>query len=143
MRNADGVPDLTTGRVTLERIGARAQLVVSTSRPISDPLLRLTLQAGCDNAVRREYMLLLDPAPIETPIVAAVAPPKSDTAAPVTAAPPARTNAGTPTTTGASGGAAATARVQTRRPREPRARRPSTVAGSNAASTQPAGPAPQ
>jgi pilus assembly protein FimV len=69
-RASDGIPELQTGRVALERIGSRAQIVLSTSRAVNDPLLRLTLQAGCDNPVRREYMLMLDPAAIDAPVVA-------------------------------------------------------------------------
>jgi hypothetical protein len=67
---SDGIPELQTGRVALERIGSRAQIVLSTPRAVNDPLLRLTLQAGCDNPVRREYVLMLDPAAIEAPIIA-------------------------------------------------------------------------
>src|SRR6059058_3170853 len=48
-RDGDGVPELQIGRVTLERIGTRAQIALSTTRAVNDPLLRLTLQAGCDN----------------------------------------------------------------------------------------------
>ena len=51
-RVSDGIPELQTGRVALERIGSRAQIVLSTPRAVNDPLLRLTLRAGCDNPVR-------------------------------------------------------------------------------------------
>jgi hypothetical protein len=82
-RDSDGVPELQPGRITLERIGARAQLVVSSPRAVNDPLLRLTVQAGCDNPIRREYVLLLDPLPIEAPMVANDgAPTRTDAAAP-------------------------------------------------------------
>ena len=69
-RASDGIPELQAGRVALERIGSRAQIVLSTPRAVNDPLLRLTLQAGCDDPVRREYVLMLDPAAIEAPVIA-------------------------------------------------------------------------
>ena len=93
-RDGDGVPELQTGRITLERIGARAQLVVSSPRAVNDPLLRLTVQAGCDNPIRREYVLLLDPLPIEAPLIANEATPlRTDIAAPSAAEAGVRANA--------------------------------------------------
>jgi pilus assembly protein FimV len=95
-RDGDGVPELQTGRVTLERVGGRAELVVSTTRAVNDPLLRLTVQAGCDNSIRREYVLLLDPLSIEAPLVANDgAPPRTDAAAANAADAGVRANAGT------------------------------------------------
>ena len=70
-RDADGIPQLLFGRVDLERAPSRTQLVVTDARPVNDPVVRLTIQAGCDIAMRREYTLLMDPPPIEAPLVAA------------------------------------------------------------------------
>ena len=72
-RDADGIPQLLFGRVDLERAPSRTQLVVTDARPVNDPVVRLTIQAGCDIAMRREYTLLMDPPPIEAPLVAAEA----------------------------------------------------------------------
>ena len=68
---ADGVPEILFGRVNVERSAAGTTLVVTSSRPVQDPVVRLTLQAGCETSVRREYTLFMDPPAIETPIVAA------------------------------------------------------------------------
>ena len=45
---ADGIPNLLYGRVIVERSAAGTTLVVTTPRPVSDPIVRLTLQAGCE-----------------------------------------------------------------------------------------------
>jgi pilus assembly protein FimV len=89
-RDADGVPQLAFARVGLEQTAAGAMLVVTNTRPVNDPALRVTIQAGCDTAVRREYVLLLDPPPVETPLVAADAAPAGDAVAeaPQVAVPP-------------------------------------------------------
>lgn len=67
---ADGVPELLFGRVNVERSASGTTLVVTSSRPVQDPVVRLTIQAGCETSVRREYTLLMDPPAIETPVVA-------------------------------------------------------------------------
>jgi hypothetical protein len=88
-RDADGIPQLAFGRVSLERTSSGAQLVVTNARPVNDPVLRLTLQAGCNTAVRREFVLFMDPPPIETPLVAADSVLRNDLpAAPPPAPPP-------------------------------------------------------
>jgi len=56
-----GAPQLLTGRVSVERNAASTRVIVTTPRAIEEPALRLTLEAGCSNTVRREYVLLLDP----------------------------------------------------------------------------------
>jgi pilus assembly protein FimV len=68
VRDADGVPQVTQARIVLERTPSGAQLVVTTPRAIDEPVIRVALQAGCENAVRRDYTLLLDPVPIDPPI---------------------------------------------------------------------------
>jgi len=66
---ADDVPQIVFGRVGLERTPSGARIIVTQPRPTNDPVVRLTVQAGCDTAVRREYTLFMDPPPIETPQV--------------------------------------------------------------------------
>ncbi len=56
-----GPPRLLTGRVTIDRSTAGAQLMVTTARPVNDPVVRLAVQAGCDGTTRRDYVVLLDP----------------------------------------------------------------------------------
>ncbi|MEO8302511.1 MAG: hypothetical protein ABI724_00150 [Betaproteobacteria bacterium] len=116
-REGDGVPQQLFGRVSLERTSAGSQLVITNARPVNDPALRVTVQAGCENAIRREYVLLMDPPPIEAPLVAAesVTPGGVAEAAPPpqvlpTARPPARATARE------GAGAAPRASVDTARP---------------------------
>jgi hypothetical protein len=56
-----GTPRLLTSRVTIDRGAAGPQLVVTTGRPVSEPVVRLAVQAGCEGTTRRDYVLLLDP----------------------------------------------------------------------------------
>jgi hypothetical protein len=55
-----GAPQLLTGRVSLERNAANMRLIVTSPRAIDEPALRISLEAGCGNTVRRDYVLLLD-----------------------------------------------------------------------------------
>ena len=71
-----------SGRVSFERNASGAQLVVTNARPVHDPVVRLTLQAGCETAMRRDYVLLMDPPPIEAPLVAVDSTPPNEVAAP-------------------------------------------------------------
>ncbi len=84
-RESDGVPQLLFGRVNVERTPAGTRLVTTNGQPVNDPIVRITLQAGCESAVRREYTLFLDPPAIEAPVVAADAAPPE----PVVTPPPA------------------------------------------------------
>jgi hypothetical protein len=56
-----GPPRLLTGRVTIDPTAAGPQLLVTTARPVNEPVVRLAVQAGCDGTTRRDYVLLLDP----------------------------------------------------------------------------------
>jgi len=91
-RSGDGIPEILTARIALERTASGARLVVTTIRPVDDPVVKVTLQAGCGATVRREYTLLLDPQPIDTPVAnetATVPPPAADAAGRPEAAAPA------------------------------------------------------
>ena len=57
----NGPPRLLTGRVTIDRTAAGAQLLVTTARAVNEPVVRRAVQAGCDGTTRRDYVLLLDP----------------------------------------------------------------------------------
>ena len=50
-----------TARVSLERLAASERLVVTSVEPMVEPVLHLTVRAGCEAGARREYVLLLDP----------------------------------------------------------------------------------
>jgi hypothetical protein len=70
---APGTPQLLTGRVSVERNAANTRLIVTTPRPVDEPALRLSLQAGCGDTMRRDYVLLLDPQGTESSTVVASA----------------------------------------------------------------------
>jgi len=92
-RDADGIPQVLFGRVAVERTSAGAQLVITSPRPVHDPVVRVTVQAGCETSMQREYTLLMDPPAIEAPVVAAESTPREAVAAPQP--PPAARAAGT------------------------------------------------
>ena len=75
-------PELLFGRVNVERSSAGTNLVITNPRPVNDPVVRLTIQAGCESAVRREYTLFMDPPAVEVPVVAAEAAPREAAVAP-------------------------------------------------------------
>jgi len=55
------VPSLAVGRIEVERGAEGSFLRVTTSEPIDEPVLRVVLEIGCRQRVRREFTLLLDP----------------------------------------------------------------------------------
>lgn len=136
----DGIPDITSARVVLERTAQGARAVVTTPRPISDPVVRLTLQAGCDSTIRREYTLLLDPLPIDIP-VAATEPAPATTPAPrvltTPIVPPPAIAGGTGSTTGDGGRTVPAAPKARPAP----TRRAAAASGSGAAAAAAGGPA--
>ena len=66
-------PQLLTGRVSVERNAASTRLIVTTPRAMNEPALRLSVQAGCGDTMRRDYVLLLDPQGTESNAVTASA----------------------------------------------------------------------
>ena len=72
-RETDGIPQIAFARVALERTPTGAQLLIASSRPVNDPVVRVSVQAGCDQVVRRDYTLLMDPPAIDPPQAVAVA----------------------------------------------------------------------
>jgi len=57
----DGLAIPVTARVSLERLAAAERLVVTSVEPMVEPVLHLTVRAGCEAGARRDYVLLLDP----------------------------------------------------------------------------------
>jgi len=55
----DAVPSLDDGQVTIDP--QRGQLRIESRRPISEPTLRVVVEIGCAQFVRRAFTLLLDP----------------------------------------------------------------------------------
>ena len=55
------VPMLTRGRLTIEQRGGSLRLRIVSGETINDPLLQVSLHAGCGAEVVRNYLLLIDP----------------------------------------------------------------------------------
>jgi hypothetical protein len=58
----DGLGDVVTAKVSLERAAASPRLLVTTAQALYQPALRVNIEAGCQSPVRRSYALLLDQA---------------------------------------------------------------------------------
>jgi hypothetical protein len=69
--SADTLPTLSQARLTLEEHGAERSLRVDSLLPVNEPILRVTIEAGCMQRVRREFVLLLDPPESATPNIVA------------------------------------------------------------------------
>jgi hypothetical protein len=54
-------------RLMLERRGLQSFVVLTTTYPIDEPMLRVAVQAGCRVSISREYIVLLDPINIDVP----------------------------------------------------------------------------
>ncbi len=65
----DGIPSITQARIELQTSSSPARLLVRGVRAIDEPIVRVTIEAGCDAPIRRDYTILLDP-----PSVAAMSP---------------------------------------------------------------------
>lgn len=57
----DGLPQLTAAQVRLERRATDQRLIITSARAITDPIVRVAIDVGCDTTLRREITLLLDP----------------------------------------------------------------------------------
>ncbi len=60
---ADAVPTITMAmaRIMIERKGEDRILRIDSTYPINEPVLRVSVEAGCAQHARREFVLLLDP----------------------------------------------------------------------------------
>ena len=128
-RDTDGIPQISFGRVVVERTGSGTQLVVSNPRPVNDLVVKLTLQAGCDNAVRREYTFFMDPPAIEAPLAAPESATRSEVATPAPSAVrrPARTTRAA-TRNGARSAPPSRTTASARPPRRPATSKPRVAA---------------
>jgi hypothetical protein len=57
----DPLPTLTTARLSIEENGKDRVLRIDSLNPINEPILRIIVEAGCAQHVRREFTVLLDP----------------------------------------------------------------------------------
>jgi len=87
----DGPPAIVTAKVSLERGAAGSRLVVTTTRAVNEPALRLAVEARCGTLARRDYVLLLDPSTAASaPVIAASLQPTQSPAEAEASAPSAR-----------------------------------------------------
>ena len=64
LRN-DGLTVIAQARVELQTTSNPPLLIVRSNRSVDDPAVRLSIEAGCDSPIRRDYTLLLDPPPLQ------------------------------------------------------------------------------
>ncbi len=71
------VPTLAMGRMDIERGLTQIYLRLTTALPVDEPVLRVVLEIGCTQRVRREFTLLLDPpAGVANQVAAVPTPPR-------------------------------------------------------------------
>ena len=70
---ANDLPQLSSARLTLERHGGQAFIVLTTAYPIDEPVMRVAVRAGCRVSISREYTVLFDPMSISPPAAAVAA----------------------------------------------------------------------
>jgi hypothetical protein len=98
------IPSLVLGRIDVERTATGSFLRVSTTDPIVEPVLRVVLEVGCLQRVRREFTLLLDPPAGVASVGGAVPAPMPAAPATAAVAAPARAiDFGTPDVMGVRG----------------------------------------
>ena len=68
-----GMPQIVTGRVSLEQGTTGPRLLITTPKSVSEPVMHLSVQTGCGSTTRRDYVLLLDPPNSEVPAMLAAA----------------------------------------------------------------------
>ena len=59
--SGDGLPQLTAAQLRLDRRPNDVRLVITSTRAITDPIVRVAIDVGCNTTLRREITLLLDP----------------------------------------------------------------------------------
>ncbi len=87
---ADGLATVSQARVDVQSSTSPPTLLIRSTRSIDEPVVRITVEAGCDTPIRRDYTILLDPPSLQpSPQPGdAISPPVSDrtTSAAATAA---------------------------------------------------------
>ena len=66
---SDGLSVITQARIELQTTTNPPQLIIRSNRSIDEPVVRISIEAGCDAPIRRDYTILLDPPsvqPLET-----------------------------------------------------------------------------
>lgn len=70
----DGLTTISQGRIELQISPSPPRLIVRSNRSVDDPVVRISVEAGCDSPIRRDYTLLLDPPPTQAVETARPAP---------------------------------------------------------------------
>ena len=61
----DGLAVISQARVELQTTSNPPLLIIRSNRVVDDPVVRVSVEAGCDTSIRRDYTLLLDPPPLQ------------------------------------------------------------------------------
>ena len=130
---ADGLPVVTQARIELQTGTTPPQLIVRSNRSIEEPVIRLSIEAGCDAPIRRDYTVLLDPP--STPLAEPRAPQPS--ASPTPPAPAAISPSAERTQVAATDAAPPAASTSTRSNDSARTRRPATQSRQSTAAESP------
>lgn len=74
---SDGLTVITQARIELQTSTNPPQLIIRGNRSVDEPVVRITIEAGCDAPIRRDYTILLDPPSLQAaePRAAVAAPP--------------------------------------------------------------------
>ena len=75
-----GIPEVRSARIALKQVASRRSLVVISGPAVNEPAMRITLEAGCENQLRREYVMLFDPPVENSPVLGTAAPPAANLA---------------------------------------------------------------
>jgi len=75
-QSLDEIPWLGQAAIHIESSGNRQHLVLRTTHPVRQPVLKIGLEVGCGYNLRRDYTILLDPAPVSES--AAIMPARTD-----------------------------------------------------------------
>jgi len=62
----DGLAVISQARIELQTASNPPLLIVRSNRSVDDPVVRVSVEAGCDSPIRRDYTLLLDPPSLQT-----------------------------------------------------------------------------
>ena len=62
---SDGLTVISQARIELQTSSNPPLLIIRSNRLVDDPVVRVSVEAGCDNPIRRDYTLLIDPQPLQ------------------------------------------------------------------------------
>jgi len=71
--HAGEAPQIVTARVSVDTEGATPRVILAQAAMMNEPAARISLQVGCGNTTRRDYVLFFDPAALQPPAMLASA----------------------------------------------------------------------